>query len=214
MLGVTVESISSGELSTRHWTGEQGTVAVVAAEECTNNAALEWLLPACRDTQRVLDGRAWLFHGGTVLNLDFWIFHLTAPDIYITNWELTFADGAGTTTKMVPTDDVGLIQWYTEILWRFSKAKVETLPLHQSIAIYLEPGYNLPYGQVYNSTELGGAIFTQLRGLKSCAHAAGLVICTEWSHAIWTNRWVGTLLWWTICHRIMALRWSVNGRRT
>jgi len=33
LLGVTVESISSGERGTRHWTGEQGAAAVVAAEE-------------------------------------------------------------------------------------------------------------------------------------------------------------------------------------
>ena len=41
LLGVTVESISSGEIGTRHWTGEQGAAAVVAAEECINNADLE-----------------------------------------------------------------------------------------------------------------------------------------------------------------------------
>jgi hypothetical protein len=33
LLEVTVESISSGEIGTRHWTGEQGAAAVVAAEE-------------------------------------------------------------------------------------------------------------------------------------------------------------------------------------
>ena len=33
LLGVTVESISSGEIGTRHWTGKQGAAAVVAAEE-------------------------------------------------------------------------------------------------------------------------------------------------------------------------------------
>jgi hypothetical protein len=36
-----VESIPSGEIRTRHWTGEQGAAAVVAAEEYTNNAVLE-----------------------------------------------------------------------------------------------------------------------------------------------------------------------------
>jgi len=41
LLGVTVESISSGEIGTRHWTGEQGAAAVVAAEECTKNEDLE-----------------------------------------------------------------------------------------------------------------------------------------------------------------------------
>jgi len=33
LLGVTVESIPGGEIGTRHWTGEQGAVAVAAAEE-------------------------------------------------------------------------------------------------------------------------------------------------------------------------------------
>jgi len=83
-----------------------------------------------------------------------------------------FADGAGTTTMMVPTDNGGLIQRYTVISWRFSKAKAETLPPHRSIAINLEPGYNLPYGRIYNFSKLGGAIFTQLRGIRSCAHEA------------------------------------------
>jgi hypothetical protein len=94
------------------------------------------------------------------------------------NGELTFTDGAGTTTKMVPTDDGGLIQRYIEISWRFSKAKGETLPPHRSIAINLEPGYNVPNGRIYNFSELGGAIFRQLRGLRSCAHAAGSRIWT------------------------------------
>ena len=38
LLGVTVQSISSGEIGTRHWTGEQGAAVVVAAAEFTNNA--------------------------------------------------------------------------------------------------------------------------------------------------------------------------------
>jgi hypothetical protein len=33
LLRVTVERISGGEIGTRHWTGEQGAAAVVAAEE-------------------------------------------------------------------------------------------------------------------------------------------------------------------------------------
>jgi hypothetical protein len=33
LLGGTVETISGGEICTRHWTGEQGAAAVVAAEE-------------------------------------------------------------------------------------------------------------------------------------------------------------------------------------
>lgn len=36
--GVTMESISSGEIGNRHWTGEQGAAAaVVTAEQCTND---------------------------------------------------------------------------------------------------------------------------------------------------------------------------------
>jgi len=79
------------------------------------------------------------------------------------------ADGAGTMTKMVPTDDGGLNQRYTEISWRFSKAKAETLPPHQSVAINLEPGYNLPFGRIYNFLELSLVVFTQLRGIRSRA---------------------------------------------
>jgi hypothetical protein len=63
----------------------------------------------------VLDGGAWLFHGRIVLHPGSWIFLLTASYIFIMNSELTFADGAGTTTKMVTTDDGGLIQRYMEI---------------------------------------------------------------------------------------------------
>jgi hypothetical protein len=33
LLGVSVESVSSGEIRTRYWPGEQGVAAVVAAEE-------------------------------------------------------------------------------------------------------------------------------------------------------------------------------------
>jgi hypothetical protein len=41
LLEVTVESISSGQIGTSHGTDALGAVAVVAAEECTNNADLE-----------------------------------------------------------------------------------------------------------------------------------------------------------------------------
>jgi len=63
LLGVTLDSISSCEIGTRHWTGEQGAAALVAAEDCTNNADLEWLLPARRDTKGVLDGGVWPYCG-------------------------------------------------------------------------------------------------------------------------------------------------------
>jgi hypothetical protein len=38
LLGVTVEIISSCEIGTRHWTGEQGAATVAGAQECINNA--------------------------------------------------------------------------------------------------------------------------------------------------------------------------------
>jgi hypothetical protein len=47
------------EIGPRHWMGKQGAAAVVAAEECTNNADVERLLPARRDPKGVLDGGAW-----------------------------------------------------------------------------------------------------------------------------------------------------------
>jgi hypothetical protein len=41
LLGVTGETIPSGDIGTRCWTGEQGALAVVAAEECNDNTDLE-----------------------------------------------------------------------------------------------------------------------------------------------------------------------------
>jgi len=84
LLGVTVESISSGKTDTRYWTGEQGAAAVVAAKECPGGN-IECLLPACRDTKGVLDSGAWLLHQQTVSNPGSWIFFLTALYMYITN---------------------------------------------------------------------------------------------------------------------------------
>jgi len=117
VLGVTLESISSGKIGTRHWTGKQGTAAAVAAEEHPPGN-LVWLPLARQDTKEVLDGAAWLFHGHTVSNPDSWIFLYCS--IYIMNGELMFADGAGTTTQMVPTDYGGHVQRCTEISWKFS----------------------------------------------------------------------------------------------
>jgi hypothetical protein len=61
-----------------------------------------------------------------------------------------FADGAGTTTKIVPTDNGGHIPAiYGQFVEVFSK-KTETLAPHRSIdhAIALEPGFNLPCGRI------------------------------------------------------------------
>jgi len=60
--GVTVESISGGEIGTSHWTGKQGAAAVVAAEE-RQHGNLEWLLPARQDMKGVLDSGAWPYWG-------------------------------------------------------------------------------------------------------------------------------------------------------
>jgi hypothetical protein len=78
------------------------------------------------------------------------------------------ADGAGTTTKMVSTDDGGHIPaTYGESVEVFSKHKAETHLPHWSTdhAIDLEPGYNLPYGRNYNLSEF------KLRTLKAYIEA-------------------------------------------
>jgi len=63
----------------------------------------------------------------------------------------------------VPTDNGGYIPAkYSEFVEVFSKAKAEALPPHRSIdhAIDLESGYKLPYGRIYNLSEV------ELRTLK------------------------------------------------
>jgi len=73
---------------------------------------------------------------------------------------LTLTEGAYT----VPTDDGGYIPAkYSEFVEVFSKAKAEALPPHQSIdhEIDLESGYKLPYGRIYNLSEV------ELRTLKA-----------------------------------------------
>jgi len=73
---------------------------------------------------------------------------------------LTLTEGAYT----VPTDDGGYIPAkYSEFVEVFSKAKAEALPLHRSInhAIDLESGSKLPYGRIYNLSEV------ELRTLKA-----------------------------------------------
>jgi len=68
----------------------------------------------------------------------------------------------------VPTDHGGPIPAiYRNFVEVFSKAKAETLPPHRSTehAIDLEPGYNLPYGQIYNLSEF------ELRTLKAYIEA-------------------------------------------
>jgi len=91
----------------------------------------------------------------------------------IMNSELAFTDGAGTTADGVYRRWRTYPAIYGDFVDVFRKAQAETLPPHRSIAINLQPGYNLPYGRIYNFSELGGAIFTQLCGLRSRAHEPG-----------------------------------------
>jgi len=69
---------------------------------------------------------------------------------------------------MVPTDNVGhILAIYGDFVEVFGKTMEETLPLHRSTGsvIDLEPGYNMPYGQIYNPSEFG------LRTLKAYIEA-------------------------------------------
>jgi hypothetical protein len=76
LLGVTVESISTGGIGIRRWMGEQGAAVVVAAAE-RPHGNIEYLLVAHQDTKE--KGVDWLFHGCTVFHPDSWIFLLTTP---------------------------------------------------------------------------------------------------------------------------------------
>jgi hypothetical protein len=58
---------------------------------------------------------------------------------------------------MIRTDDGGYISdKYWEFVEVFSKAKADTLAPHQSIdhAINLQPGCKIPYGRIYNLSEV------------------------------------------------------------
>jgi len=103
-------------IGTRHWTGQQGAAAVVAAKEHPHEI-LEWLLAAHQDKKGVQDIAAGLFHWRIVGNPGCWIFLYRL--LSILNWKLTFRDEASTTTRMVSADDEGHIQQYTDISWNF-----------------------------------------------------------------------------------------------
>jgi len=171
--------------------------------------------------------------GPIVVNCSFSSLLDILPYCYISimNWELPFADGSGTTTKMVPTDNEGHIlipAIYGEFVEVFSKAKVQTLVPHQSIdrAIDYEPGYNLPYGWFtvermwvqwslvqWSWVDCSGMVFLQLPVIWLCAQKAGWWIWTWIFHAIWTDHHVGIFLWWMIWPWNMGMRWRVNGWR-
>jgi len=72
------------------------------------------------------------------------------------NRELRIADGAGTTTMMVPSDDgAHILAIYGKFVELFGKPTVETLLPHRSTdhAIDPEPSYKLPYWRIYNLSE-------------------------------------------------------------
>ena len=80
----------------------------------------------------------------------------------------------------MPTDDGGHIPaLYGEFVAVFTN-EPETLVPHRSIdhAIDLERSYNLPFGRIYNFSELNRLVFTQLGGIRSRANAAGSRIWT------------------------------------
>jgi hypothetical protein len=93
-------------------------------------------------------------------------------------------------TEMVMTDDGGRIPiQYQDFVEVFSKVKAETLPPNRPTdhAIYLEPGYKLPYGWIYNLSEfelktLKAYIETNLaRGFiqRSSSPAAAPILCAK-----------------------------------
>jgi hypothetical protein len=76
--------------------------------------------------------------------------------IPLMNQEVTCADGVGTTTKMMPSDDGGhILATYGEFVEVFSKDNPETPPPHLSTghAIDLQHGYSMPCGWIYNVSE-------------------------------------------------------------
>ena len=131
--------------------------------------------------------------------------------ISILNWELTLADGARTTKKIVRTNDLGLINQCMGISWGFSakpwwgrSRHMSQLPLIWSLATFC-----------YIWVEWYWVVFTQLRGLWSCAHKAGNWIWTSRSDATLSDPWVGIFFWWTICHRmdygtVMKRQWKTD----
>jgi len=82
--------------------------------------------------------------------------------------------------------DPDLKQWsrtvanimYGDFVKGFSKAKAETLRPHQSIAICLELGYDLPYGWIYNLSDWSGipAIV-----LDQVAFSRGKIMDLDWN---------------------------------
>jgi len=106
LLGVTVESISSGEIGTRNWTGEQGSAVATARKRFPR-------VYSCKRCRLAETRREYRTAGlGSIVANRLKPVLLDIPSyrsMSSTNWELTVADGANTTTKTLPTHDGGHI---------------------------------------------------------------------------------------------------------
>jgi len=116
-------------------------------------------------------------------------------------------------------EDISLSQLYTEISEGVQQSHGEDTPttLIKWPCNRLGAQLQFVYGRIWNSSELSmlsRVVFTQLRGIRLCTQEARLWIWTSRSDVIWTDRWVGSILWWTTYHRIIGLQWRVNKRRT
>jgi hypothetical protein len=141
------------EIGPRRWMGEQGAAAETVRKRFPR-------VYSCKRCQLAETRREYRMAAlGPIVANHFKSGLLVIPpyrSISIMNRELTCADGAGTMTKMVPTDNGGHIPaTYGEFVEVFSKEKAETLPPHRSTdrTIDLEPIYNLPYGRIWNLSE-------------------------------------------------------------
>jgi len=137
------------EIGDRHWMGEQGAAAETARERHPREYSCKW----CLLTGTVRE--YWTVGLGPIEANHFESGLMVIPSycsISSTKWGLIFADGAGTPTKILSTDDGGFIPAiYEEFVEVFSTVKAERLPPQHSTdhPIDLEPGCKLHSGRVY-----------------------------------------------------------------
>jgi len=171
LLEVTIKSIWSREIGSRHWTGEQGAVGATARERFPRVYSCK----GCRHAET--RGEYWM--AGLALT---WANRCKSGVLHISlllNIYYKLRNNVCRWSRYHDNDSA--YRWwrtYVAIDGDFvdviSRGKVDTLPPHRSIdfAIDLQPGYNLPYGRIYNCSEFGGAIFMQLLELRSRTHEA------------------------------------------
>jgi len=98
------------------------------------------------------------------------------------NRELTFADPASTTSKLVAKGNTGHISAkYRDFVEVFSKGKMKTLLPHHSIdlAIDLEPRYNLPDEYISNGMELRWMELSSVEWPSMPAIAWNMITCSK-----------------------------------